>query len=82
MINSFKCLLNFYEKAYAKLVEAEPLPANELESLADRRMNQVLKELTGQPGFDPARVVLGKPTAVSDGKDGDVATQMELGAQE
>jgi hypothetical protein len=72
----------FYEKAYRKLVEAESLPANELETLADRRTKAVLKELAGQPGFEPGRVASGKAESVSNGKDGNVPTKMELGAQE
>ncbi len=72
----------FYEKAFQQLVEAEPLPANELENLADRRMKAVLKELTDQSGFDKGRVALGKVESVSDGKDGNVPTKMELGTQE
>ena len=73
---------NFYEKAYQKLVESEPLPDSALEALADQRMKVVLKELASQPGYDPVRVVAGKAESVSDGKDGNVPTKMELGAQE
>ena len=73
---------NFYEKAYQKLVESEPLPDSALETLADQRMKAVLKELAGQPGYDPVRVVAGKAESVSDGKDGNVPTKMELGSQE
>ncbi len=73
---------NFYEKAYQKLVESEPLPDSALEALADQRMKVVLKELASQPGYDPVRVVAGKAESVSDGKDGNVPTKMELGAHE
>lgn len=73
---------DFYEKAYHRLVEAEPLPDSELEALAGRRSQAVVTELTGQPGFDPAKVAAGKVESVSEGKDGAVPTKMELGAKE
>lgn len=72
----------FYEMAYKHLVEAEPLPTNELESLADRRGKVVLKELAVLPGFDAGRVAAGKVESVSGGQDGKVATKLELGAKE
>jgi len=73
---------DFYEKTYQRLAEVENLPDSELEALARRRVDAVLKDLQGQKDFDPARVAAGKIEAVSGGQDGRVPTRLELGTQE
>jgi len=73
---------DFYDKAYRHLVETEPLADKALEGLAELRAQAVLKELKGQPGFDPTRAAAGKVESVSEAKDGAVPTKMELGARE
>lgn len=73
---------DFYQKAYLRLVETQPLPQTELDNLGKRRGQAVVKDLSGQPGFDSTRLSAGKIEPAAEVKSGGVPTQLELGAKE
>jgi hypothetical protein len=72
--------VDFYEKLFQHLVEKAPLAKGDLEALAVRRATAVIKELTGQAGFDPSRATAGEIEQVSDTQADSVPTKLELGA--
>ena len=74
--------VDFYEKLFQHLVEKAPLAKGDLEALATRRATAVIKELTGQAGFDPSRATAGEIEEVSDTQADSVPTKLELGALE
>lgn len=71
---------DFYEFLFKKLVDAQPLPQAEIDTLAQRRAETVAKILAARPGFNPARAVAGEAKKVSADKEG-VPTALELGAK-
>ncbi|MCA1606028.1 MAG: DUF748 domain-containing protein [Acidobacteria bacterium] len=74
--------VDFYEKLFQHLVEKAPLAKADLEALAVRRATAVIKDLTGQAGFDPSRATAGKIEEVPDTQADSVPTKLELGALE
>jgi len=72
---------DFYEKLFEHLASAAPLPASELEALADRRGKAILRELAAQPGIDRTRIGAGKIESTSDRIDGKVPSRLEPGAR-
>jgi hypothetical protein len=74
--------VDFYEKLFQHLVEKAPLAKGDLEALAVRRATAVIKDLTGQAGFDPSRATAGKIEEVRDTRADSVPTKLELGALE
>ena len=74
--------VDFYEKLFQHLVEKAPLAKGDLEALAVRRTTAVIKELTGQAGFDPSRATAGEIEEVTDTQADSVPTKLELGALE
>ena len=48
--------LEFYQGLFAYMVEQTPRPDAQLQALAERRAEAVVKELTGEGGLDPSRV--------------------------
>jgi hypothetical protein len=72
---------DFYEKLFRRLVDATPLPPNALDTLASQRGLAVAAALTGRPGFDRARLSLGKTESTHDSADGMVPTRLELGTE-
>ncbi|MGH8523384.1 MAG: DUF748 domain-containing protein, partial [Gammaproteobacteria bacterium] len=74
--------VDFYEKLFQHLVEKTPLATADLEALAVQRGTAVLKELTGQAGFDPSRATAGEIEQVPDTQADNVPTRLELGALE
>ena len=74
--------VDFYEKLFQHLVKKAPLAKGDLEALAARRGTAVIKDLTGQAGFDPSRATAGEIEQVSDAQADNVPTKLELGALE
>ena len=74
--------VDFYEKLFQHLVEKAPLAKGDLEALATRRGTAVIKDLTGQAGFDPSRATAGEIEEVADTQADSVPTKLELGALE
>ncbi len=74
--------VDFYEKLFQHLIEKAPLEKGDLEALAVRRATAVIKDLTGQAGFDPSRATAGEIEQVSDAQADNVPTKLELGALE
>ncbi|MGQ0593482.1 MAG: DUF748 domain-containing protein [Gammaproteobacteria bacterium] len=74
--------VDFYEKLFQHLIEKAPLATGDLEALAVRRATAVIKELTGQAGFDPSRASAGEIEQVPDTQSDSVPTKLELGALE
>ena len=74
--------VDFYEKLFQHLVEKAPLATGDLEALAVRRGTAVIKDLTGQAGFDPSRATTGEIEQVRDTQADNVPTKLELGALE
>ena len=74
--------VDFYEKLFQHLVEKAPLAKGDLEALAVRRTTAVIKELTGQAGFDPSRATAGEIEQVSDTQADSIPTKLESGALE
>jgi hypothetical protein len=74
--------VDFYEKLLQHLIEKAPLAKGDLEALAVRRATAVIKDLTGQAGFDPSRATAGKIEQVPDTQAGSVPARLELGALE
>ncbi|MGH8563695.1 MAG: DUF748 domain-containing protein [Gammaproteobacteria bacterium] len=72
--------IDFYEKLFQHLIEKAPLATGDLEALAVRRATEVIKELTGQAGFDPSRATAGEIEQVPDTQADSVPTKLELGA--
>jgi uncharacterized protein involved in outer membrane biogenesis len=72
---------DFYESLYEGLVKLAPLAPNELQALAERRSQAVLRELSRRPGFDPARMKAGKVESVS-AEEGKVPSRLALGVRE
>jgi hypothetical protein len=70
--------LEFYQGLFAYMVEQTPRPDAQLQALAERRAEAVVKELTGEGGLDPSRVTTADVKPVTAAK-GVVPARLELG---
>ncbi len=70
--------VDFYQNLFQHLIEKAPLATGDLEALAARRATAVIKDLTGQAGFDPTRAIAGDIEQVADTQADSVPTKLEL----
>jgi hypothetical protein len=67
----------FYRVLFDSLAATTSLPGKDLESLADRRGQAILKEITTRARLDPSRVRIGA-TGSRDSEDGRVPSKLDL----
>ena len=67
----------FYRMLFDRLVETTPLESNALASLADRRVNSIVKELAVAHRIDRSRLRAQKPDATEE-KEGRIPSHLDL----
>jgi outer membrane protein OmpA-like peptidoglycan-associated protein len=70
--------ISFYQAIFEELVKLEPLPDNELQDLAQRRAEAIVKALKTTGGLDSARVAAGSSGQVERASTDTVNTKLTL----
>jgi hypothetical protein len=68
----------FYQEIFEELVKLEPLLENDLQDLAQRRAEAIVKELRSGAGLDPTRVTAGSSGPVKKASTDTVNTSLTL----
>jgi len=68
----------FYQAMFEELIKLEPLPDNDLQDLAQRRAEAIVKELKAVGGLDPSRVAAGSAAPVEKSSTDTVDTKLTL----
>lgn len=68
---------DFYRALFEYLVETAPLAQAELETLAEKRGQAIVQEITGRAGIGAARIILGNPVQTEE-QDEAVPAKLEL----
>ena len=68
----------FYQAIFEELVTLEPMPGNDLQNLAQRRAEAIVKEIEATAGFGAARVTAGSPSPVEKASTETVNTKLSL----
>jgi len=69
---------DFYQAVFEELVTLEPMPENDLQNLARRRAEAIVKEIEATAGFDTSRVGAGDPGPVEKVSKETVNTKLGL----